>query len=440
MGAFYNSICIPGERTGAVREALRRWLGLRGFEERSEPAVLFDLDGEHERSAYLAANDRWTVLFYSHFDEERRLIRELQGDLGTLVYVWVYDSDVWGWDCFDTAGFRGSYSSDPRSQISFPDDEPGTAARPWAGPEALCRHLGLPDDLAGDLRRTSRRRSALQETVCRRFCAHLGVEVAVSSYDDLETGAVESLEGWTFEHLLFVARALEEPRDVRLHGFDVEQPQTLDGELGSGEMELSPELLAEVELMRRRARLKLRLLRPVSWIARAWRRLREAGSRRDLEAGPSPGQGSVETAVPRSPYRRDGRDLVNDRHGCRITLAAGARPVALLGKPASVFAFEAGDVRVTCTARRLRNVREVLRKPSRSRVIHDTEVTVGGLPGRHLVYELAPSHGSRERGHLALSVIQTDRAFYVFVYRFSEPLDKDIESVIRATVESFRLD
>ena len=78
MGAFFNSICVPGDHAADARRALVRWLAAKGFEPRDGP-VLFDLDGDHERSAFLVSNGRWTVLSYSHYEEERRLIRELHG-------------------------------------------------------------------------------------------------------------------------------------------------------------------------------------------------------------------------------------------------------------------------------------------------------------------------------------------------------------------------
>ena len=106
MGAFYNSICLPGDAHRQVRESLLRWLGGRGFELSDQP-VLFDLDMATERCAFVVWNPRWTLLFFSNYDEERRLIRELQTWSASLLYIWVQDSDVWGYDSFDATGFAG---------------------------------------------------------------------------------------------------------------------------------------------------------------------------------------------------------------------------------------------------------------------------------------------------------------------------------------------
>ena len=215
MGAFYNSICIPGRSHESARDSLLRWLGLKGFELSQDP-VLFDLDGERERCAFLIWNERWTLVFFSRYEEERRLIRELQTWAPHLLYVWVQDSDVWGYDLFDSRGFVATFNSDPRSYRSFAEDE---ADRPTADPEDVCRHLGL-EGRAADLRKVHRLRASFKEDACWELCRLVGAEPAMTSYDDLERGAVESLEGWKIEQLFFVHRdarreASDTPRSAR---------------------------------------------------------------------------------------------------------------------------------------------------------------------------------------------------------------------------------
>ena len=103
MGVFYNSICIPGDRRDEVRRSLARWLHGRGFELSSQP-MLFDLDGEAERSAFVIWNDRWTVLAFSKYEEERRLMRQPQTWASPILYLWVQDNDVWGYDAVESDG------------------------------------------------------------------------------------------------------------------------------------------------------------------------------------------------------------------------------------------------------------------------------------------------------------------------------------------------
>lgn len=436
MGAFYNSICVPGNRREIVRQALVRWLAAKGYEPREGPA-LFDLDGDHERSVFLVANDRWTVLFYSHYEEERRLIHELQGELAPILYVWVYDGDVWGYDLFDERGFAGSFNSDPRAHESFGGEAADARPRPRGAAESLCRLLELPVE-PGELHRIERLRSPFKEEICRELCRVLGVEVAASSYDDLENGAFRTREDWRVEQLLFARRNLRtgsQEIDLHLHG--LQRLRTDAGYAFTETVSLPPEIVEELKQMRRRVRWKFRLLRPVSWLARTWRRLRKSVSLR----GGSGDEPAPRDVAPASTFRVESAVLLNDRHRCRLTLAEGARPTVVSKKPSAVFAFEIGGVTVTCTARRLSKIDEVLRKPSRAKVLHDENYRVGGCPARHLVFELPPSFvaGAQQPSYLALYVVRTLKALYVFLYRSPRPLAEPVQHAVRATVDSFRL-
>jgi hypothetical protein len=399
-----------------------------------EGPVLFDLDGENERSAFIVSNQRWTILFYSHWEEERRLIRALQAEGAPLLYVWVHDSDVWGYDLFHEQGFAGSFNSNPRAHQSFADEELGSRQRPTADPDAVCRMLDLP--LRGrDLRRIERRRSAFKEDVCRQFCRLLGAEAAVSGYDDLEGGALSGLEGWHSEQLVFRMDLETLSGEIDLSRHSLMTRKTMVGLVPYKPVEFPPELLAEMERMRQRVRRRYQLLRPLSWLARGWRRLYEATSPRD-GAGPP-------AALPAAPpnFRIEDADLVNDRHRCRITPAAGARSVSVSSKPSAVFGFRIGETQVICTARRLSKIDEVLRQPSGSRVLCDDKYTIAERNARHLLFELPPGFvaGSREPFFLEVYVIQTERALYVFLHRYRNQLAPETAAAIQDTVDSFRL-
>ena len=443
MGAFYNSICIPGDERRRTRESLLRWLGGRGFELSDQP-VLFDLDGNSERCAFLVWNSRWTLLFFSNYEEERRLIRELQTWSDSLLYVWVQDSDVWGYDLFAADGFAGSFNSDPRTYRSFADDGLGDE-RPETDPEAFCRRFGV-DGGGDELRKIHRRTAVFEEDVCRDFCRLIGAEPAVTSYDDLEQGTFQPTGDWRLERMLFVHRDATTENDgwIDLHAVDLGDRR---GEGSSAEstaqIEIPPEVLAEMARRRRRTRLTVRLLRPLTIAARAWRTVLEAPARwrpRRSTARPAP--------PPEARFsRRDSssvievRHLINERHRCRIRLAAGgeAKPGSL--KPASVFAFQIGPTSVTCTARRRSRIEEALQRPSRSQILRDEKYLIGGLKARHVVFQLPPFYlaGTPGPSYLGLHVVQTDWAHYVFLYRFPKRIVKEVERAIRATVGSFRI-
>lgn len=418
---------------------LERWLAGKGFVRRREP-LLFDLDGELERSVYLLSNDRWTVLFYSHYEEERRLIRELQPRLAPLFYVWVYDSEAWGFDVFEEEGFGGSWSSDPRVYRSFADEPPGTD-RSRLDAAGLGRRLGLADDKIAELRGVEKRGAIFQEDVCRELCRILEVEVAASSYDDLEIGPVDRFSGWRREHWLFSREDEAEARDaaVNLHHHELD-PHASAGAGSSRTVNLPPSVIEEMRRMQQRVERIHRLLRPVAWMARGWEGLRRTvspSSRNDRAAVVSP-----RPAEPRRvPFRMESAVLVNERHRCRLTLAEGVRPTVASTKPSSVFAFEAGGLTIVCTARRRRALPEVLRKPDRGEILVDEKYTVADLPARRVAFELPPSSygGAGEPRRLDFFVIQTPTALYIFFCRARRALTPELEAAIRKTVDSFRL-
>lgn len=428
-----------------MRASVERWLAARGYRLSDEP-LLFDLDAESERSAFLVWNDRWTVLYFSHWDEERRLIRELQPSEAPLLYVWVYDSDVWGFDLFSEHGFAGTFSSDPRSHSSFADDSALSEPRPDAVPIEVCSALGLDPELAADIARLQRKTSAFQEDLCRELCELIGAGPALASYDDLETGKLDHrLGGWRIEQWVYyhydVARSTIEG-ELDLHAIEVDGPvpPQLRQLTGTRPLRLSPDLLAEMEEMRRRSRMTILVLRPLSLLARGWRRGKEllyrallGGRRPALPRGVSP-------VVVQPTASQTRQEAVNRRHGVRLILPVGVDLLAVSGKPASVFAFKVGDTRVTCTARRLRYLWEVMKPPARSKILRDERYRVGPLPARHLFFELPASRFSLdpEVRYLGLHVLQTYRALYVFLYRFTGQVEEDVEEKIRTTVESFR--
>ena len=441
LGAFYNSICVPGAERQRVTDSLERWLGSRGFE-RSDRPVLFDLEGDNERCAFLISSALWTLVIFSNYDEERRLIRELQTWSSSVLYVWVQDSDVWGYDVFDADDFAGSFNSDPRSYCSFDNDGGGGAQggeRPEIDVEAFCRRFGL--DGAGDeLRAIHRKKAIFKEDVCREFCRLIDAAPALTSYDDLERGGARPSDEWQVERLLFVHRDaakdaadLIDLHDARLNGVWSSPESTA--------IEIPPEVLQEVKRRRDRPRLTVRLLKPLSWLARTWSRAIEATARLSRRR-PAPRRPSWNGSSPRdSSGVIEVRHLINERHRCRIRLAPGGQAQQGSSKPASVFAFQIGPTAVTCTARRRSHVASALQRPGSSQILRDEKYLIGGLKARHVVFQLPPFYlaGTPDPSYLGLHVVQTDWALYVFLYRFPKEIVKDVERAIRTTVSSFRI-
>lgn len=442
MGAFYDSICLPGAVGDRVRETVDRWLALRGFVPVDEP-MLFDLDGELERNVFVVSNARWTVVIFSKFEEERRLIREFQGWSDQVIYVWVQDSDTWGYDLFDPAGYFSSFASDPRSHQSFAEEPMGDAGRPSRGVEPVSQWLGIPDK-AAQLRRLERRSALFEEDICLEFCRLLGLEAAVVSYDDLERGSVQALEGWTLDQWLYRHRDATAEAVPSLAEFSYGE-DAVGTSLGhQSATDIIPELHREMAEVRRRSRNRWLLLAPVAWVARLWRRLRGEPSA-PLESLQQKGTGDAEgRRTLRHGTKGAGAEsglLANRRHRCQIVLASGVQAEDVSGRPSAVFAFRVGKTQVTCTARRRELLPQVLQRPHRSKILEDEGYGIRGLKARHVLFELPPLYlaGTREPSFLGLHVVEAPQALYVFLYRMPDRPDPETAARIHETVRTFRI-
>ncbi len=435
MGAFYSSICLPGEQSLLVEEAIERWLALRGFEKLDEP-MLFDLDGDTERCAYVLWNARWTVVVFSKYEEERRLLRELQTWNDTLLYVWVQDSEVWGYDVLDGGGFVASFSSDPGYYQSFEETEPGGPERPLAEAGVVCRRLGNAD-WESALQRLHRRSARFEEELCAELCRMIGAEAAMVSYDDLERDSVRGLAAWRCRRLFFRQRQGAAVPEVALHQLSLDG--STSGATWTGSQtptSLMPKLHEEMEEVRRRTRSRWWVLRPLARMANWWRRWR----------GDQPAlYGTAEASRPKTPSGGTStfpdRRMLNERHACRIILALGVTAEAVSGKPSAVFSFRVGETLVNCTSRRLDKLADVLRRPSRSEVVRDDKYSAVGLEARYVLFKLPPMYlaGTTEPSYLGLHVVQAPAALYVFLFRSLQPPCPATELAIRSTVESFKL-
>ncbi|MEM8962436.1 MAG: hypothetical protein AAGD38_13215 [Acidobacteriota bacterium] len=429
MGVFYDSVSLPGDQRRAVLTALERWLAHRGFELHDGPA-LFDLDPVWDRGVFLRTNGKWTVVCYSEHEEQKRVLHELGTLEAPLLSLWLWDSEVWGWDVLDGGRFAGTFSSDPDFYVSHPDISIGRQNRPHGTAETLASRFGLDATTGAAIGRLGN--LADNEQAFAELCRLLDLEGANAGYGELEHGTVPEPDGWRTEHLVFVHRTAVDPLEVDLHQARITRWSPGPGgtiEAVTGTVEIQPAVLQELERTRRKRWLMLSLLKPIGAVARAGKQCQEWLGRIFTSGGRG---GAMSTG-----FRIEGRKLINDRHGCRIEIPAEAEPVVVSARPASVFAFRLGGVEVTCTARRLSKVEEILRRPGGSKVERDDKTeTVDGLPTRHVVIRLAERGGG---GRLVLDVVQTPRAFYVFVCRVPSEIDPAVYDAVRETVTGFRL-
>lgn len=439
MGVFYNSVCALGSGCAEVERLLDRWMAARGFERSSRPD-LFDLDGTHERSAFLVSNSEWVLVFFSHYDEEWRLIHELGALATPLLYVWVYDSEVWGYDLLVERRFAGTFNSEPSVHQTFADRPQDGDQRPVARAEVVAQALGKTG-LREALRRLEKRRRPYPEDICREFCRLIEAEPAASSFDEFECGVAQLLDGWQTRQLLFVRQDLDSEQEVDLHQHPLTcwQPPERDRLQEESVPEIPPELLRELQQAHRRRRLVMMALRPVSWIARSWRAVRQAGAQLADRWVRGESEEFSELILG-SGFQRRGDYLVNPRHQCRLQLPPDAESLPSSSRPSAVFAFRLGETRVTCSARRLPTINEVLRAPDRSEVLADEIYRVAGCSARQLLFRLPTRQAlAGQRQLLGIHIVQTEVAFYVFLYRRLELADPAIDALVRSVVETFEV-
>ncbi len=225
-------------------------------------------------------------------------------------------------------------------------------------------------------------------------------------------------------------------------------------EPATGELRIPTELIAELRRMRRRRRLFMLSLKPFLWAkglasGLGLGRRRGGGPKRD--AGNRSGKGSPQAlaasgtraahGAPSQDASGTGSKLVNARHGCCLELPPGAEALEVSRKPSAVFAFRIQDVQVTCTSRRREQIEEVLRRPSRSKVLLDEKLQVGPLKARQLFFDLPArfTSGSDERTCLALYVVQTEPALYVFLFRCPGRPSQELVDAVSGVVRTFSL-
>jgi len=105
MGARFQSTAVRGASAAEVRGVVESWLERRGF--RLVEVPLVPCHDEVDRGVYLFSREGWTVVVYSHFEEEKRLVRELMTLERPLLHVWLFASDVWGYVLLKAPRIRG---------------------------------------------------------------------------------------------------------------------------------------------------------------------------------------------------------------------------------------------------------------------------------------------------------------------------------------------
>src|SRR5581483_9791432 len=265
MGASFFNLCARSTMEQQVRELLVEWLDKKGFKLQGGVPI-FECDKENERCLFLISNSQWTAIFYSHFQDFSRLRYELGKLNSAILEVWVYDSDAWGYRIFESRRVTDSFYYPRSSRIG--DEEPG---QPEHGDVSfLCETFELDRSVRGRLLSIMRSRAVFKEHLLERFCEAIGVPVAGVDYRDLTEQwlgrVVPSQVGTLRIERLFFSREGHErsvPR-VQLHAFRVQKETPREPQI-----QLPPEVLAQVDARMRHYHMIAMFLRPVGWILRA---------------------------------------------------------------------------------------------------------------------------------------------------------------------------
>src|SRR3954462_3490458 len=110
MGAYFDSIVVPGAAPESIRDLVVRWMSGKGFDLAAEPPIL-DQTEEWERGAVIASDPGGTVLLLSNADESDRVLWELQKLGKAALRLWLIGSDVWGYQLVEDGAVVASFSS-----------------------------------------------------------------------------------------------------------------------------------------------------------------------------------------------------------------------------------------------------------------------------------------------------------------------------------------
>jgi hypothetical protein len=438
VGTTLQSLVVRTSDYEQIKTRLVRWLSAKGFEPVTGPA-LFELDPDEERGLCLFSNESRVVVLYSHqFQEGERLRFELTRPEWPLLQVWVYDSDIWGYRLFDDGVPTSDFCSNPRYFGHGAGEElpPGVTDDPGL----LCRALDL-GPVEGTIAALQRQRALFKESVCRKFCQAIGAEPACHDYRDLDglpSPLSASAVGWRLDHVRFVERGGSARESAQpLHAM-VRKPFQQDPAAARAAAEMHASLW-QFRLLGWTIRLVLMplalvlgfALRLIIW----FQRLPFVRRRYERSHEPEYSLFVALEALQRPVVRREGEDLVNENHRCRITLPAGAETVDGPTHTGWVFQFKVAGRVASCVAIRPRAMQAMLREMPWTEITGEECFFAGPLQAR--AWSATMRYGQSFTESYAL-VVQTPRAFYHFSLGDREPLAEDAKRVLRAVGESFR--
>jgi hypothetical protein len=407
MGAFYRSYSVPGDVHEVVDQKVTTWLSRKGFSEIEDHSVI-DFERESERAFYLFWNDRWTIILYSHFEEDERLLFELNLLPLPILHLWVLDSDVWGYELYlqrkPLAAFNSHsqyFESDEFADV--PNDIPTLLAK------CALENLAI-DDIAV----IQKKKSLFKERICEEFADIIDARPAAAQYDYLSEFNAAS-PGFSFVHRRFRKRGFDPVGNFDLHLRHAK----------SGESEAFP-LPQNLPLYFRVIALLLRVIAiPLGWLMRFT-------IARQIKSGEFP-EGFL--GQPPKEYTFEGNRLENPKRRCRIALPEGA----VQDDGPGILPFKIGEHQVIARAISANETMDILSGSQYQVIEEDSNFEIGSLPAKYVLATSTMPQGKQRTRYSYQYFIQAPFAIYHFILVADEALRPAEVDSFRETIESFEI-
>ncbi len=411
MGAFYRSYSIPGDVHEVAEQKITTWLSRKGFYEIEDHSVI-DHERDGERAFYLFWSDRWTIILYSHFEEDERLLFELNLLQLPILHLWVLDSDVWGYELFLQRKPLIVFNSQqkyfgPNELSDVPNDIPTLLAK-----------CGLEDLAVDDIAAILNKRGLFKERTCEEFAKAIDARPAAAQYEYLSESDAAS-PGYSFVHRRFRKRGFDPVGNFELH---LRQAK-------SGGAEAFP-LPQNLPLSFRVIALLMRVVAiPLGWLMRfTIARKVKSGDLPDGFGMGLPGQHPKE-------YNFEENRLENPKRRCRITLADGVVQNDGFG----ILPFNIGDHQVVSRAISANEAMEILSGSHYQEIEEDSNFEVGSLPAKYVLATSTIPQGKQRTRYSYQYFIQAPFAIFHFSLVTDEALSSAEVDSFRKTIEFFEI-
>jgi hypothetical protein len=380
-------------------ETLDAWMRAKGFEKiDSAEAALLPPHSEAERGAFLLGNGSWTVLAYSDFEEEERLIFELSRSSRPFLRFFVVDSDVWAYQLYRSGEIVSAFVSKP----GLWDDLP-------SGPNDIdqLRSVLRIAVAEPELKELQRQRGPLADFSALRFLNAIGLAPAMSQFDYLRENEFERRD-FEVRELRYRRPGFDPMQGFDLHRITRRPPDLIEVREPQDDGGAEALLSFDVRLMLAASRILFFLLKPLYWISRPlilWRMRRAGGL-----SGNSGFEGGLREGV--QPQRSLS---IRDGIACHEGLGFLLRwPEGAVEAHGFEF-FQWQGIGVSVRLLRPEAAREALAHWSSDLRIETEDLTLKGLPARIEYCEQSGPGGPRRwlSCHIA-----TQRGVYAFFANF----------------------